>query len=61
MEEVQGQVQVKAQQREDPGLPLEPWPRRIKKIGILLLMAGKPYCTCLKCHNSSAEYNLFLC
>jgi len=55
MEEAQGQAQVQAQQREDSGLPLKPWPRRIKKIGILLLMAEKPSCTCLKCHNSSVE------
>jgi len=55
MEEAQGQAQMEAQQREDPGQPLESWPRRIKKIGILLLMAGKPSCTSLKCHNSSVE------
>ena len=53
MEEAQGQVQ--AQQREDLGLSLKSWSRRIKKIGILLLMAEKPSCTCLKCHNSSVE------
>ena len=51
MEEAHGQ----AQQREYLGLPLEPWPRKIKKMGILLLMAGKPSCTCLKCHTSSVE------
>ena len=54
-EEAQGQAQVQAQQREDSGIPLESWPRRIKKIGILLLMAGKPSFTCLKCHNSSVK------
>ena len=55
MEEAQGQAQMQAQQREDPGLPLEQWLRRFKNIGILLLMAGKPSYTCLKCHNSSVD------
>jgi len=60
MEEAQGQVQVQAQQREDLGLPLEPLSRRIKKIGIQLLMAEKPSFTCLKCHSSSVEVVIFL-
>jgi len=52
MEEAQAeaQAQVQAHQRGDLGQPLELWPRRFKKIGMLLLTTEKPSYTCSRCH-----------
>jgi len=50
MEEAQAQAQMQAHQRVDLGQPLELWPRRFKKTGMLLLMVEKPSYTCSKCH-----------
>jgi len=50
MEEAQTPTPLKAHQHVKLGQSLEPWLENFKMIGILLLMAEKPICTCSRRH-----------